>query len=136
MNIRKTPAAICVASLWVAASVIWGCAIQPGTVIAVSTPDGQSIDGSVTWPVSTNVDLTATGGGNPATGDWHTGIQITFKDTPPQYVVDAIAEAGGTRAKDSSKVFIISNADRKNPKVQRAVGASITVPGATIKGVK
>lgn len=126
MNIKVT---LCY--LW-AASLLISCSAPSGTSINVST-DGQNIDGGFTYPLSSNVDLTVTGGGNTVTGDWHTGVQITFKDAPPAYVVRALQDANGVKAKDGH-VWVIANADSKDPKVQRAIGASIGIPGTVIKG--
>ena len=117
--------------LWVA-FVLVSCSAPSGTSINVST-DGQNIGGGLTYPLSSNVDLTVTGGGNTVTGAWHTGVQITFRDAPPAYVVRAIQEANGVKAKDGH-VWVIADADGKDPKVQRAIGASIGIPGTIIKG--
>jgi len=130
---NKTATSICAAcaALWAVVFMLFGCA--SGTNISVNTPDGTNINGSITYPIRTNVDLTVTGGANAVTGDWHTGISITFKETPPDHVVKELLLAGATKMKGGD-VWIIENADPQSARVQKAVGAALGVPGTVVKG--
>ena len=113
---------------------VFGCA---GTQLAVSTPDsGTNIVGTVTFPLSTNVDASVTGGGNTVTGDWSAGIVITFKQTPPDYVVREMKAAGGVPAKDNALSWLLPSADPKAERTQKAVGAALSVPGTVISRLK
>lgn len=105
-----------------------GCA--SGTSMNVST-DGQNIDGGFTYPVSSNVDVSVTGGGNTVTGDWHAGVSITFKQAPPEYVVKELVAAGAVAVKDKL-VWQLSSEDVGSLKAQRAIHTALTVPGTVV----
>ncbi len=68
-------------------------------------------------------------GGQTAGGDWTAGVTITFKSTPPAYVVTSLEQAG---AIGSGLVYRIPQAKAADASQQRAIATALTVPGTIV----
>lgn len=83
-----------------------------------------------------SVGLTA--GGNAQTQDWSAGITITFKTTPPAFVVADLTASGAIQPKangniaSAARTWILPQADKLNATHQRAIANALTVPGTVI----
>jgi hypothetical protein len=108
-----------------------GCG-TPGSSVGVNTDQNGNISGSYTTPISTNADLTITGGGNPQTGDWNAGVVITFKDVPPPDVADYLASAGFTTQR-SGQIFVLPRA--VDSELERQAVTHALAHGATLRGL-
>jgi hypothetical protein len=118
--------------------LVFGCSsVPPGTTVGVTGDSQSNITSSVTVPITTNLDLSATVTGNPVTGDVSGGIWITFKTDPTHATTAALLDAGVLQSK-TARAWLLPKWDPNSKPQQRALelalreGATLTRPAKAL----
>jgi hypothetical protein len=116
------------------------CRNPQGHAGAQINPDGSiaAVSGGINWDPSTNVNVSATGSLNPATGEWSGNLLITFRAQPDDQFYTFVSQSGASQyvnAKAPGVTQFLLKYDSSN-RDHRVLIAEAQRRGALISGMK